>query len=118
MVRFPGSALVSTFALLSTVIPTISASTYYIQGTDAKGVTRELANDRDPALFTGDFGDCLAGNSLINVTRFDAAYYADNMTVLFHFDGTTNVRNESIMSGFASALTMDIELIFQQCTLR
>ena len=55
----------------------------YIVGTDVKGVTRNLANDRYPALYTGDFGDCLGGQSLINVTSFDAAYYADNMTVLF-----------------------------------
>jgi len=90
------SATVSALAILST-IPSAYA-TNYIEGTDANGVTRILADDRDPALFTGDFGDCLGGNSLINVTRFDAAYYTDNMTVLFHFDGTTNLKNESVMS--------------------
>lgn len=92
------SAAVSALAVLS-IIPSAYATTY-IEGTNAQGVTNILANDRNPALFTQDFGDCLGGNSLINVTRFDAAYYADNMTVLFHFDGTTNLKNESVMSKF------------------
>ena len=90
------SVAVSALVVLSQ-IPSAYA-TSYIEGTDAKGVTKILADDRDPALFTGDFGDCLGGDSLINVTRFDAAYYADNMTVLFHFDGVTNLKNESVMS--------------------
>jgi hypothetical protein len=34
---------------------------------------------------------------LLNVTAFDAAYYADNMTVLFHLDGQHNLRNLSVM---------------------
>jgi len=74
------------------------AETQYIYGTGADGVTRELALDRPPSLYTGDFADCLGGESLFNITKFDAAYYADNMTVLFHLDGSTNVRNESLMS--------------------
>lgn len=57
-----------------------------------------LADDRKPALYTQSFGDCL-GNSVINVTRFDAAYYQDNMTVLFHLEGSTALTNESLMSG-------------------
>lgn len=61
-------------------------------------MTRLLANDRNPALYTKDYGDCLPGGSIINVTRFDAAYYADNMTVLFHFDGTSNLQSEAVMS--------------------
>lgn len=69
----------------------------YLTGTDKNGVTRNLANDRYPALYTGEFGDCLGGQSLINVTSFDAAYYADNMTVLFHVMGTTNIKEDDIM---------------------
>ncbi|RKU45467.1 hypothetical protein DL546_007879 [Coniochaeta pulveracea] len=69
----------------------------YILGTDAQGVTRELATDRTPALYTGDFGDCLDGESLFNVTKFDAAYYKDNLTIIFHVDGTSNIKNESVM---------------------
>ena len=56
-----------------------------------------LSDDRRPALYTQNFGDCL-GNSLINVTRFDAAYYQDNMTVLFHLEGNSALVNESVMS--------------------
>jgi hypothetical protein len=88
-------------------MPTLTyANTTYILGTDAAGVTRELADNRYPALYTGDFGDCMGGSSLLNVTAFDAAYYADNMTVLFHLMGTTNLQNDSIMS------TSPFEVIF------
>lgn len=82
---------------MSSFVPAVQATTY-IKGTDAAGITRLLANDRNPALYTKDFGDCLAGGSIINATRFDAAYYADNMTVLFHFDGVSNLRSEAVMS--------------------
>lgn len=68
-----------------------------ITGTDATGKTTTLFVDRNPALYTGDFGDCMGGQSLINLTSFDAAYYADNMTVLFNMAGSTNLRNESLM---------------------
>lgn len=57
---------------------------------------RELDVSRKPALYTGDFGDCL-NESLMNVTKFDVAYYRDNMTVAFHMDGASNIRNESLM---------------------
>lgn len=63
--------------------------------TDA-GETVYLEDDRQPALYTGNFGDCL-GDSSINVTRFDAAYYKDNMTVLFHLEGSSALANESLM---------------------
>ncbi|KAI1417162.1 TRP-domain-containing protein [Hypoxylon sp. FL1857] len=80
------------------LIPTACAKeTQYITGTNLDGVTTRLALDRTPALYTGDFGDCLGGQSLLNVTKFDAAFYYDNSTILFHLDGTTNIRNESIM---------------------
>ena len=75
--------------------PTLQAR--YIQGVDGAGNRLYLDDARKPALFTRDFGDCL-GSSVVNVTRFDAAYYKDNMTVLFHLQGNTNVHNESLMS--------------------
>ncbi|KEQ73592.1 TRP-domain-containing protein, partial [Aureobasidium namibiae CBS 147.97] len=53
-------------------------------------------DDRKPSLYTGQFGDC-KGSSAVNVTRFDAAYYKDNMTVLFHLAGNTAIANESLM---------------------
>lgn len=88
------------FLLLSLVsLATIAKARdiQYVYGTDAHGKTQQLAVDRTPALFTKDFGDCLGGESLFNVTKFDAAYYADNLTIIFHIDGTTNLRNESLM---------------------
>lgn len=79
---------------------TLTNDTLWIQTTNNAGETIYLHDDRQPALYTQDFGDCL-GSSLINVTRFDAAYYQDNMTVLFHLEGSTNVANESIMSNIS-----------------
>ncbi|KAI1212816.1 TRP-domain-containing protein [Annulohypoxylon truncatum] len=86
--------VLGALALLSTAC---AKDTQYISGTSLDGVTTRLALDRTPALYTGDFGDCLGGQSLLNVTKFDAALYYDNSTILFHLDGTTNIRNESIM---------------------
>ncbi|KAF4629985.1 hypothetical protein G7Y89_g8157 [Cudoniella acicularis] len=105
MARFPSfpaswaTAFVSSLAILNTIIPSVQAQTTVqtIQGTNAQGVTQTLLVDRYPALYTGSFGDCMGGQSLINLTSFDAAYYADNMTVLFNLAGTTNLRNESLM---------------------
>lgn len=84
-------------SFLSLIDFTFSENQQYIQTTDNAGETIYLADNRKPALYTQNFGDCL-GSSLVNVTRFDAAYYQDNMTVLFHLEGNTNVANESIMS--------------------
>ena len=72
-------------------------TTQLIAAQDADGNAIWLRDDRKPALYTSTFGDC-QGDSLINVTRFDAAYYHDNMTVLFHLEGNTAVKNESLMS--------------------
>jgi hypothetical protein len=69
----------------------------WVRATDSDGNTIWLAENRRPALYTQNFGDCM-GDSLINVTRFDAAYYKDNMTVVFHLAGNTAVKNESVMS--------------------
>ncbi|KAH6667544.1 hypothetical protein B0J14DRAFT_620048 [Halenospora varia] len=107
MARFPclpaswTTAFVSSLAILSTIIPTAHAdsSLQTIQGTNGAGETTTLLVDRNPALYTGNFADCMGGQSLINLTSFDAAYYADNMTVLFNLAGTTNLRNESLMYG-------------------
>ena len=86
----------SFFALIDTTLATTSKP-QYVTTTNADGVTIYLADNRKPALYTQNFGDC-KGGSTINVTRFDAAYYADNMTVLFHLEGNTAVANESLMS--------------------
>lgn len=69
----------------------------YIKGDGIDGVSRQLDVARYPALYTGDFDDCLGDESLFNITKFDAAYYADNLTVLFHLDGTSNIRRENLI---------------------
>lgn len=84
-----------------TFLPTVlaksnSSDQQYITYQNNDGTTEYLLDDRKPALYTGNYGDCLGG-SLINVTRFDAAYYKDNMTVLFHLAGNTGLANESLM---------------------
>ena len=80
------------------------------------GETLYLRDNRRPALYTGDFGDCLS-DSLLNVTRFDAAYYRDNMTVLFHLEGNTAVQNETLVVyiGVYAYGETRFELIFQPC---
>lgn len=84
------------------LIPTAAAKdTQYITGTSVTGVTQQLDVARTPALYTGDFGDCLGGHSLFNITKFDAAYYTDNSTVLFHLDGQSSIQNESLMMRFS-----------------
>jgi len=76
---------------------TVSAKkTRWIQYTGNDG-TIWLDDARRPALYTGEFGDCLGG-SLINLTRFDASYYKDNMTVQFHLGGSSALLDESVMS--------------------
>jgi hypothetical protein len=76
--------------------PTDDDGTRWLTYTDPDGQTVYLADDRQPSLYTKDYGDCLGGSS-INVTRFDAAYYRDNMTVLFHLEGNTAIANESLV---------------------
>ena len=84
--------------------------------TDAQGNTIILEDDRKPSLYTQNFGDCL-GNSVVNVTRFDAAYYSDNMTVLFHLVGATNIRDESLMSKYPLHNQPHLSLLtILQCT--
>ena len=97
--RSSSALLLLVVSFLSLIDLTFTKDDLWIQTTNSAGETIYLRDDRKPALYTQDFGDCL-GSSLINVTRFDAAYYQDNMTVLFHLEGNTNVANESIMSMF------------------
>ena len=68
----------------------------WVEYTQPNGQVVWLEDNRRPALYTGAFGDC-AGGSPIHVSRFDAAYYKDNMTVLFHIAGSTQLTNVSLM---------------------
>jgi hypothetical protein len=106
----PWGATILTVALAATLPALVHAASdtgNFVKGTvkgaGSRGKTIILANDRYPALYTGKFGDCLGGNSLVDVTGFDAAYYADNMTVMFHLTGTTKIKHDNIM-GMAQTL--------------
>ena len=111
---WPGFLLLIT-SLLSLVHLSLSENKQYVQTTTDTGAVVYLEDNRKPSLYTQNFGDCL-GSSLINVTRFDAAYYKDNMTVLFHLEGNTNVANESIMSTYLGRSGIDTAKALQ-CTL-
>jgi hypothetical protein len=89
--------LCSLLALPRSLATTTSAEGDVITYQENDGTTIYLADDRRPALYTGDFGDCL-GNSLIKVHRFDASYFKDNMTVTFDIQGSTNLTKEALMS--------------------
>lgn len=107
-----------TLCLIPTT--TYAKDTVYISGTGLDGVTRQnLAVDRRPSLYTGDFGDCLGGQSLLNVTKFDAAFYYDNSTVLFHLDGSTNIRSEAVMMYISVEAYGEtrFEMTFDPCTV-
>ena len=69
----------------------------YVAANGPGGETIYLPDNRKPALYTQNFGDCL-GDSLLNVTRYNAAYYADNMTVTFTLEGSVAVSGLSLLS--------------------
>ncbi|KAF2212438.1 hypothetical protein CERZMDRAFT_41440, partial [Cercospora zeae-maydis SCOH1-5] len=89
---------------------------YWFNYQTGSGETIVLNDNRQPSLYTRDFGDCL-GSSTINVTRFDVAYYKDNMTILWHMAGETGVTNDSIMMsiGVYAYGENRYELIFNPC---
>lgn len=66
-------ALTASILLLCPVPTAVAKDTQYIYGTSIDGITKQLAVDRTPALYTGNFGDCMGGQSLFNITKFDAA---------------------------------------------
>jgi hypothetical protein len=90
-------ALLLVLVLLGLVSSAAADAFEYVEGVDSEGNDVLLRADRVPSLFTGDYGDCLGGESLFNVTKFDAALYADNFTVLFHMHGTTNLVKEDVI---------------------
>ena len=79
------------------ILPVNGGNGKYVETYNSDGVKIMVPDDRRPSLYTQNFGDCMGG-SLINVSRFDAAWYRDNMTIMFHLEGSTNVANDSIMS--------------------
>jgi hypothetical protein len=95
---------------------TIAEEDKYVVAT-IDGKRYRVKDNRPPALYTADYGDCL-GESLINVTRFDAAYYRDNMTVLFHLEGNSALTSENIMMsiGVYAYGQSRFELTFNPCS--
>jgi hypothetical protein len=83
-------------------------------GPDGQAVA--LEDNRRPALYTGNFGECMGG-SAIDVSRFDAAYYQDNMTVVFHLAGNSNLYNQSLMMyiGVFAYGQRRFDLVFNPC---
>lgn len=79
------------FLSTSSVIPIQSRNTETI-----------LPDNRQPALYTKDYGTC-QDNSMISMTRFDGAFYQDNMTATWGLNGASSVENETVMRGLNSA---------------
>ncbi|EON66456.1 hypothetical protein W97_05554 [Coniosporium apollinis CBS 100218] len=88
--------ILAVLSLLHVSLAQDASDIQWITTVDANGNKLWLQDNRRPSLYTADFGDCM-GSSTVNVTRFDAAYYKDNMTVTFHLAGNTGLRNESLM---------------------
>ncbi|KFX93587.1 hypothetical protein V490_04776 [Pseudogymnoascus sp. VKM F-3557] len=122
----PWGTTIVTVALAATLPALIHATPdgngnegNYVKGSLNKhGKIQMLLNDRNPALYTGKFGDCKGGRSLLDITGFDAAYYKDNMTVMFHLTGSTMMKNESIMAFISvDAYGEDrFDLVFNPCS--
>lgn len=101
--------MVGLAAILASLPPSLAATTTltnYITVENSDGQPEYLALDRKPALYTGNFGDCL-GDSWIKVTRFDASYYHDNMTIIFDIEGiwdppatAPNLTSQAVMSEY------------------
>ena len=94
-------SLLALYLVLLFLVSTIIADAVEVDGVEyvvgtIGGLRGLVRDDRQPSLYTADYGDCL-GDSAINVTRFDAAYYKDNMTIIFHLEGETALMSEDIM---------------------
>jgi len=91
------SRLVAMLAVFLALLPAVLADDrQFITTQDSEGNTIWLADDRKPALYTDNFGSCL-DQGLVEITRFDAALYADNMTLNFEFAGNTNLTRDSVV---------------------
>lgn len=54
--------------------------------------TEEITSvdDRKPSLYTQDYGSCMS-NSPIQINNYHGAFYRDNMSLTFSFDGMADV---------------------------
>jgi hypothetical protein len=109
------SRLAFFVVLLMLISTAVADGIQYVVAT-VDGVRMRVRDDRQPSLYTADYGDCL-GASAINVTRFDAAYYKDNMTIIFHFEGETGLRGEDVMMniGVFAYGESRFDLLFNPC---
>jgi hypothetical protein len=83
--------------LLSILIHNVYAD-QLIEGVNSQGEEVLLSDNREPALYTQDFGSCVSNaQDLISLSRFDAALYIDNLTVTFHIGGLTSLASEPVM---------------------
>ncbi|OJJ43907.1 hypothetical protein ASPZODRAFT_73451 [Penicilliopsis zonata CBS 506.65] len=87
---------VFTFLLLFFLSTPSTAGTAYVTIDEANGEEVSVPDDRRPSLYTKDFGDCQS-DSIIQLSRFDGAFFRDNMTVTINMDGTTTAENENVM---------------------
>jgi len=92
-----GNVAIGVFLALMSNLVQAQQQEQCIQGTNDLGQQTCLDPNRKPALYTQNFGGCMT-DSLIDVSMFNGAYYTDNSTVTWNMDGTTPLRNESIMS--------------------
>ncbi|KAH8705611.1 hypothetical protein BGW36DRAFT_311235 [Talaromyces proteolyticus] len=90
------SSLSLALILLCWLWTAVIAAGTCIEGEDSSGQRICLDDQRKPTLWTLDFGDC-QGDSLLNVTQLQGAYYADNMTVTFNLVAQTSLVNDDIM---------------------
>jgi hypothetical protein len=67
----------------------------YVSSTNSHGDKIWLADSRKPALYTSDFGECMI-DSQFTISRFDAGFYKDNMTLAFHLEGVTSLDEEHV----------------------
>jgi hypothetical protein len=92
------------FLSLLISLPTSNAG-QLITYTNSDNEVVHLDDDREPALYTQTFGSCMPiSEAAITIERFDAALYMDNMTVVFHIVGNTQLSSGSVMRTSSRAL--------------
>lgn len=69
----------------------------FMIGIDVDGVIWEFVVNWYLVFYIGDYGDCMGGNSLFSISKFDVVYYVDNMMIVFYMDGISSLRNEFLM---------------------
>lgn len=98
MTKLIQDTLTSFFLMLSALLAGgASANPVSVKATSIVGFEQQFASGASPTLYTRDFSNCLTSGTRLEATSFDAAYYADNATVLFRLDGQTSIPNEPVV---------------------